>query len=88
MTTAREGRVGEHAMNKNLKSLLSAISRYVKIKEAYNIAYSTYNGYSWDYHGRNFIESLEQAEKDVEKELEKYVDGRIMQVLKRKENKK
>ena len=77
-------------MSSNLYALMQAMQRWMDAKGEHDIAYSKFEGFSWDYYGKNFIEAVEDAEKDVEENLQKYVDARIKHILKRqsKENKK
>ena len=40
-----------------------------------------YEGYSWDYHGHDYLKAMEDAKKEAEIKLNEYIDQRIQLAL-------
>lgn len=58
-----------------LDAIMACLADYAEACRAEGEAKADYDGYSWDYHGSRYIEAVENAQKDAEKEIEAYIDA-------------
>ena len=57
--------------------VVDGLTRVLEKKEAYDKAYAEYDGYSWGYHGHDYIEDLRDAKRDFVNSLRKLIQQTV-----------
>lgn len=60
-----------------IECLMQAMANHAEAVADEREARSRYTGYSWGYHGREYIQRVEDAAAEVEKRLNEYIDARV-----------
>ena len=61
-----------------MEDLLKSLEHYLEAKREHDEARAKGDpGYSWEYHGRPYIERMNRAAEDFGRRLEDYIDSRI-----------
>lgn len=61
----------------NIECLIQALDQYMAASREEAEAREKYEGPSWGYFGRDYIETKEKAAEEVQKRLDQYIDARI-----------
>ena len=64
-------------MNIDIDELIKSLLRLVLVQSKYNKAVEEFEGYSWDWYGRDVIEALDEAKTDFKKLMDGYIDQRV-----------
>ena len=65
----------------DMQCLLQAMENYVNAKRKHDRARDNYTGYSWGYHGSDYINAMNEAAVDYGEYLDRYIEARINAVL-------
>jgi len=60
-----------------MDKLIEAFVTLMNVQSRYNKEVAEFEGYSWDYYGRNIIEELDNAKEEFKKAMNKCIDERI-----------
>jgi hypothetical protein len=60
-------------MNELIESLITLMNT----QSRYNKAVAEFEGYSWDWYGRNIIEELDEAKENAKNLMDKKIDERV-----------
>jgi hypothetical protein len=60
-----------------IECLIEALDRYWDAKREEEEARAQYEGRSWGYFGRSYVDAKESAAEEIQKRLDEYIDGRI-----------
>jgi hypothetical protein len=60
-----------------LNSLEVAMEKWFKAKREHDAAYAEYEDYSWDYHGADFIQNMEDARREYRELFIKAINAQI-----------
>jgi len=60
-----------------ITELIESLVTLMNVQSRYNKAVEEFDGYSWDYYGRNMIDELDNAKKDAKDSMDKYIDERV-----------
>jgi hypothetical protein len=64
-----------------LDLLMEAIKRYSDAKQEHDEAYKRYQGYSWGYHGNQYIEAVDEARKEAKDALRRVIAHEVRQII-------
>jgi hypothetical protein len=62
--------------------IVDAVSSLIDAKSAYDEALKEYEGYSWDWAGRDLIETLEKAKERLRGLLKEYISQEVKEAIK------
>lgn len=65
----------------DIEMLVQSLQAVINKREEHDEAYKRYDGYSWGYHGRRYVEAAEQAAKDFGDRLDALIDARVKAAL-------
>jgi len=67
-----------------MDELLRALAYAQRMTTAHDEAMNKYQGYSWGYYGQSEITAMHKAEQEVKDALDKVIEEKIYEVLKRR----
>ncbi len=61
-----------------------ALANLNEKRKEHDDAFANSSGYSWGYHGAEYIYALSKAERDLKEALDSHIDERVRAILKEK----
>jgi hypothetical protein len=66
-----------------VECLIQSLQNAMEAKMEHDKAYDSFNGYSWGYHGRLFIEAKENAADEFGKRLDTLIEKKVAEAMER-----
>ena len=60
-----------------MTELIESLVTLMNVQSRYNKAVEEFDGYSWDWYGRDMIEELDNAKTNAKDSMDKYIDERV-----------
>jgi len=65
----------------SIDAVMSAMADYANAQSIHDAAREKYNGYSWDWHGSDYIDAVDRARTSAEQVLEQYIDACVQRAI-------
>ena len=64
-----------------IECVVQALQNYLEAKQAHDEARNQYDGYSWGYYGRHYVERMEEHADDFGARLNALIESRVVAKL-------
>jgi len=61
--------------------LIESLVTLMNVQSKYNKAVAEFEGYSWDWYGRDLIKELDEAKENAKNLMDKYIDERARAIV-------
>lgn len=65
----------------DVECLIQSLTSYLDAKTAHDKARDEYQGYSWGYHGHNYVVACEETAADFAKRLDALIEAKLIEQL-------
>lgn len=68
----------------SIDAVMAAMADYAEASAEHGAALSSYDGYSWDWHGASYIAAVNNAKERAEHVLEQYIEQMVQVALEKR----